>query len=140
MYECTAALRAGLFHYHQQRRSAAVLFFRLRRALLQHQYGSSSISISFTRCILLDGKASHIIEGDYYALQPYDISVFCARRCCPKRNIPWARRRELWIINFAIPRTRRCLGGMLRQRAGTLDAEVPIYRLGDAGAPPPSAT
>ena len=36
--------------------------------------------------ILLDGKASHIIEGDYYAL-----SCFCARRCCTKRSIPWAR-------------------------------------------------
>ena len=46
--QCTAALRAGLFHYHQQRRSAAIIF-RLRRALLQHQYGFS-ISISFTRC------------------------------------------------------------------------------------------
>ena len=35
--------------------------------------------------ILLDGKASHITR-----CSPM-ISCFCARRCCTKRSIPWAR-------------------------------------------------
>lgn len=37
--------------------------------------------------ILLDGKASHIIEGDYYALQPYDI-VFLRPALLHKTEYP----------------------------------------------------
>ena len=81
--------------------------------------------------ILLDGKASHIIEGDYYALQPYDI-VFLRPALLHKTEYPVGAPRKRLIINFAIPADTPCLGGMLRQALAPFDAEVPIYRLGDA--------
>ena len=52
--------------------------------------------------ILLDGKASHIIEGDYYALQPYDI-VFLRPALLHKTEYPVGAPRKRLIINFAIP-------------------------------------
>lgn len=64
--------------------------------------------------ILLDGKASHIIEGDYYALQPYDI-VFLRPALLHKTEYPVGAPRKRLIINFAIPADTPCLGGMLRQ-------------------------
>lgn len=77
--------------------------------------------------ILLDG----IIEGDYYALQPYDI-VFLRPALLHKTEYPVGAPRKRLIINFAIPADTPCLGGMLRQALAPFDAEVPIYRLGDA--------
>ena len=40
--------------------------------------------------ILLDGKASHHRGAIITRCSPM-ISCFCARRCCTKRSIPWAR-------------------------------------------------
>lgn len=36
--------------------------------------------------ILLSGRASHLIEGDYYTLQPM-ISYCCALPCCTRPSI-----------------------------------------------------
>lgn len=49
-----------------------------------------------------------------------------------KTEYPVGAPRKRLIINFAIPADTPCLGGMLRQALAPFDAEVPIYRLGDA--------
>lgn len=86
--------------------------------------------------ILLNDRASHIIEGDYYTLQPYDIVMLrpslLHKTEYPANNIDYHRR---LIINFQFPDAPDELGQMVRQALAPFDADVPIYRFdGEVGA------
>ena len=52
--------------------------------------------------ILLSGRASHLIEGDYYTLQPYDI-VLLRPSMMHKTEYPSGGDCRRLIINFRVP-------------------------------------
>lgn len=52
--------------------------------------------------ILLSGRASHLIEGDYYTLQPYDI-VLLRPSMMHKTEYPAGGDCRRLIINFRVP-------------------------------------
>lgn len=79
--------------------------------------------------ILLNDRASHIIEGDYYSLQPHDI-VLLRPSLLHKTDYPAQVDHRRLIINFKLPEANSALGEMFRQCLAPFDAEIPIYRFG----------
>lgn len=77
--------------------------------------------------ILLNDRASHIIEGDYYSLQPHDI-VLLRPSLLHKTDYPAHVDHRRLIINFKLPEANSALGEMFRQCLAPFDAEIPIYR------------
>ena len=77
--------------------------------------------------ILLSGRASHIIEGDYYTLQPYDI-VLLRPSLLHKTEYPAGDDCRRLIINFRMPDDSPALHEMLQSCLQPFGAEVPIYR------------
>ena len=77
--------------------------------------------------ILLSGRASHLIEGDYYTLQPYDI-VLLRPSLLHKTEYPAGDDCRRLIINFRMPDDSPALHEMLQSCLQPFGAEVPIYR------------
>lgn len=77
--------------------------------------------------ILLSGRASHIIEGDYYTLQPYDI-VLLRPSLLHSTEYPAGGDCRRLIINFRVPDDSPVLHEMLQSCLQPFGAEVPIYR------------
>ncbi len=77
--------------------------------------------------ILLSNHASHIIEGDYYTLQPYDI-VLLRPSLLHKTEYPAGTDCRRIIINFRVPDDSPALHEMLESCLQPFGAEVPIYR------------
>ena len=77
--------------------------------------------------ILLSGRASHLIEGDYYTLQPYDI-VLLRPSLLHKTEYPAGGDCRRLIINFRVPDDSPVLHEMLQSCLQPFEAEVPIYR------------
>lgn len=77
--------------------------------------------------ILLDQKAAHIIEGDYHAIQPYDL-VFLRPTLLHKTDYPPGKPKKRLIINFVMPRDIPGLERELTRVFTLFDAAVPIYR------------
>lgn len=77
--------------------------------------------------ILLSGRASHLIEGDYYTLQPYDI-VLLRPSMMHKTEYPSGGDCRRLIINFRVPDDSPALHEMLQSCLQPFGAEVPIYR------------
>lgn len=77
--------------------------------------------------ILLSGRASHLIEGDYYTLQPYDI-VLLRPSMMHKTEYPAGGDCRRLIINFRVPDDSPALHEMLQSCLQPFGAEVPIYR------------
>lgn len=77
--------------------------------------------------ILLSGRASHLIEGDYYTLQPYDI-VLLRPSLLHKTEYPAGGDCRRLIINFRVPDDSPALHEMLQSCLQPFGAEVPIYR------------
>ena len=77
--------------------------------------------------ILLSGRASHLIEGDYYTLQPYDI-VLLRPSMLHKTEYPSGGDCRRLIINFRVPDDSPALHEMLQSCLQPFGAEVPIYR------------
>lgn len=77
--------------------------------------------------ILLSGRASHLIEGDYYTLQPYDI-VLLRPSMMHKTEYPAGGDCRRLIINFRVPDDSPVLHEMLQSCLQPFGAEVPIYR------------
>ena len=77
--------------------------------------------------ILLSGRASHIIEGDYYTLQPYDI-VLLRPSLLHKTEYPSGGDCRRLIINFRVPDDSPVLHEMLQSCLQPFGAAVPIYR------------
>lgn len=63
--------------------------------------------------ILLSGRASHIIEGDYYTLQPYDI-VLLRPSLLHSTEYPAGGDCRRLIINFRVPDDSPVLHEMLQ--------------------------
>lgn len=84
--------------------------------------------------ILLNDRASHIIEGDYYTLQPYDI-VLLRPTLMHKTEYPSGATCNRLVINFSLPDNDPELHEMLQACLAPFDAELPIYRFsGDVRA------
>ena len=77
--------------------------------------------------ILLSGYASHIIEGDYYTLQPYDI-VLLRPSLLHKTEYPVGSDCKRLVINFRVPDESPALHEMLQSCLQPFGADVPIYR------------
>lgn len=77
--------------------------------------------------ILFDDKASHIIEGDYFALQKYDI-VLLRPALLHKTEYPVGIPRKRLIINFSIPEHIPGLDRSISSVLSIFDAKTPIYR------------
>lgn len=77
--------------------------------------------------ILLSGRASHLIKGDYYTLQPYDI-VLLRPSMMHKTEYPSGGDCRRLIINFRVPDDSPALHEMLQSCLQPFGAEVPIYR------------
>lgn len=77
--------------------------------------------------ILLSGRASHLIEGDYYTLQPYDI-VLLRPSMLHKTEYPSGGDCRRLIINFRVPDDSPALHEMLQSCLQPFGAAVPIYR------------
>lgn len=77
--------------------------------------------------VLVDEKASHIIEGDYYDLQKYDM-VFLKPARLHKSEYPPGPPRKRLIINFSAPREIPGLDRSLETIFSIFDPEIPIYR------------
>ena len=63
--------------------------------------------------ILLSGRASHLIDGDYYTLQPYDI-VLLRPSLLHKTEYPAGGDCRRLIINFRVPDDSPVLHEMLQ--------------------------
>jgi AraC-like DNA-binding protein len=80
--------------------------------------------------ILLDQKAAHIIEGDYYAIQPYDM-VFLRPALLHKTEYSPGKPKKRLIINFAMPKNIPGLSRDLDRMFTLFDEPVPIYRFSE---------
>lgn len=81
--------------------------------------------------ILLDEKASHIIEGDYYPVQQYDM-VLLRPMLLHKTEYPEGPPCKRLIINFLLPKESVYLGDALGTALSVFNTELPIYRFPDA--------
>ncbi|MDR1904551.1 MAG: AraC family transcriptional regulator [Treponema sp.] len=84
--------------------------------------------------ISLDEKASHIIEGDYYALEKYDM-VLLRPALLHKSVYPARKPRKRLIINFSVPPNITGLEQSISTVLSVFDGKMPIYRF-----PPPIRT
>ncbi|ASA24831.1 helix-turn-helix transcriptional regulator [Paenibacillus donghaensis] len=78
--------------------------------------------------ILLDSRATHIIEGNVYALQQYDIVLLRPYRL-HKTQYPLGPPHKRLIINFAMPKNIPGLETAYKSMLLPFGEEVPIYRL-----------
>ncbi|MBT2291343.1 helix-turn-helix domain-containing protein [Paenibacillus albidus] len=78
--------------------------------------------------ILLDSRAAHIIEGNIYALQQYDIVLLRPYRL-HKTQYPVGPPHKRLIINFSMPRNIPGLETAYRHMLFPFAEQVPIYRL-----------
>lgn len=78
--------------------------------------------------ILLDSRATHIIEGNVYALQQYDIVLLRPYRL-HKTQYPLGPPHKRLIINFAMPQHIPGLETAYKNMFLPFGEEVPIYRL-----------
>lgn len=76
--------------------------------------------------ILLEQSASHIIEGDYYPIQPYDI-VLLRPTLLHKTEYPKGKPKKRLIINFTLP-VYPGLEGAFQSMLSVFDEPVPILR------------
>ena len=77
--------------------------------------------------VLLDDKVGHIIEGDYYPLQQYDM-VLLRPMLLHKTDYPVGPPSRRLIIDFAIPEGNSCIDEMMQTVLSMFDAELPIFR------------
>ena len=80
--------------------------------------------------ILLDTKATHIIEGDFYAIQQYDI-VFLKPALLHKTEYPQGPPKKRLIINFSIPKNMTGLEDSLKTLFSIFDNSIPIFRFSE---------
>ena len=78
--------------------------------------------------ILMDSRANHIIEGNMYALQQYDIVLLRPYRL-HKTQYPVGPPHKRLIINFAMPQNTPGLEAAYKNMHLPFEEEVPIYRL-----------
>ncbi|MCL6602202.1 MAG: AraC family transcriptional regulator [Paenibacillus sp.] len=78
--------------------------------------------------ILMDSRATHIIEGNMYALQQYDIVLLRPYRL-HKTQYPVGPPHKRLIINFAMPKNIPGLEIAYNNMLLPFGEEVPIYRL-----------
>lgn len=78
--------------------------------------------------ILLDSRATHIIEGNVHALKQYDIVLLRPYRL-HKTQYPVGPPHKRLIINFAMPQTIPGLETAYTNMFLPFEEEVPIYRL-----------
>lgn len=77
--------------------------------------------------ILLDDAAAHIIEGQYYELQMYDI--VCLRPCLlHKTYYPVGDAKKRLVIRFALDFENTALAPEYRELLSIFDEQVPVYR------------
>lgn len=77
--------------------------------------------------IPLDQNCSHIIEGDYYALQPYDI-VLLRPALLHKTEYPAGDPSRRLVIEFALPLRDGPADQLVRDALVPFGGECPIYR------------
>ncbi|WP_340022012.1 AraC family transcriptional regulator [Paenibacillus sp. FSL K6-1096] len=77
--------------------------------------------------ILLDSSATHIIEGNFHALQQYDIVLLAPFRL-HMTHYPEGPPHKRLIINFAVPRAVPGLEIAYTAMLQPFQADVPIYR------------
>lgn len=80
--------------------------------------------------ILLDEKAAHIIEGDYYTIQPYDM-VFLRPALLHKTEYGTGKPKKRLIINFTLPKEIPGLAGDLERVFTLFEIPIPIYRFAE---------
>lgn len=78
--------------------------------------------------ILLDSRATHIIEGNVHALQQYDIVLLRPYRL-HKTQYPVGPPHKRLIINFAVPTNTPGFETAYKNMLLPFGEEVPIYRL-----------
>lgn len=78
--------------------------------------------------ILIDSRATHIIDGNLYTLQQYDIVLLRPYRM-HKTQYPEGPPHKRLIINFAIPKDIPGLEIAYKNMFLSFSEEVPIYRL-----------
>ncbi|UQZ34378.1 AraC family transcriptional regulator [Paenibacillus sp. PK3_47] len=78
--------------------------------------------------ILLDSRATHVIEGNMYALRQYDI-VLLRPHLLHKTQYPVGPPHKRLIINFAMPKNIPGLESAYKEMFLSFKEEVPIYRL-----------
>ncbi|OKP82183.1 AraC family transcriptional regulator [Paenibacillus sp. P32E] len=78
--------------------------------------------------ILMDSRATHMIEGNAYALQQYDIVLLRPHRL-HKTQYPVGPPHKRLIINFAMPKNIPGLETAYKKMFLSFGEEVPIYRL-----------
>jgi AraC-like DNA-binding protein len=77
--------------------------------------------------VLLDEKADHIIEGDYFPMQKYDIALLQPMMLHKSEYPPGPPRRRL-VINFSIPQAETYLDDLYTQAFSVFNTELPMYR------------
>lgn len=80
--------------------------------------------------ILLDQQASHIIEGNYYDIQPYDM-VLLRPSLLHKTQYPEGAPKKRLIINFAIPQNTLGLEDAFHSVFSVFDEQLPIFRFSE---------
>ncbi|WP_379145846.1 AraC family transcriptional regulator [Paenibacillus sp. sgz500992] len=78
--------------------------------------------------ILLDSRATHIIEGNVHPLQQYDIVLLRPHRL-HKTQYPAGPPHKRLIINFAVPQNIPGLETAYKNMLLPFGEEVPVYRL-----------
>lgn len=77
--------------------------------------------------ILLDPKAAHIIEGNYYPLKMYDMVLLKPARLHKSEYPPGPPVKRL-IINFYMPVKETPVSRSLERILSLFDADVPVFR------------
>lgn len=77
--------------------------------------------------IPLDPNASHLIEGDYYALQPYDI-VLLRPSLLHKTEYPTGDPCRRLVIAFSFPVADTPMKPLMKDALAPFESECPIYR------------
>ncbi|WP_338541280.1 helix-turn-helix transcriptional regulator [Paenibacillus tundrae] len=81
-------------------------------------------------CILLDRTAAHIIEGNIYEIQPWDI-VLLRPSLLHKTKYPTGTPPKRLIINFAIPRNVPGLESDYKELFSIFEEQIPIFRFSE---------
>lgn len=80
--------------------------------------------------ILMDTQAAHIIEGQYFSLQQYDM-VFIPPEQLHKSEYPPGKPRKRLIIDFYIPEQQTGMEAQIKQMLTLFSQEVSIYRFSE---------
>ena len=81
--------------------------------------------------ILIDEKATHIIEGHFYAIQQYDM-VFLKPSSLHKTEYPQGTPKKRLIINFAMPKSIIGLEDSFNSLFSIFDDPIPIFRFSES--------